>query len=195
MIFIAGTSGRVGKAIGVVAAIVVLMVVPSGASAATVRCRIEKPARVTYKGQQGQVLKLSDLTATNLPQRHTYGGSPCATANAIAWTWEFQVGSQEAEYEPAPEAIATDDDELTRAPPLTWRIKKSYGGEDGPECQRSTETFRHGHQRVAVRVLEEIDGKPCGSEHLAKTEETLSPCQEEELQGLRLPHSCPEGTT
>ncbi len=57
-----------------------ILMAPSGASAATTRCRIERPARVTV-GSLASTVEISDLTATNLPKYRTLGGSRCATAN------------------------------------------------------------------------------------------------------------------
>jgi hypothetical protein len=135
---------KIGVAI---AAATAVLTAASGSSAATVRCRIEKPARATY-GSPSSTLYLSDLTATNLPKHRTLGGSPCATANWLAYEFEYEVIHKQQ----APGVLETDEDEPTGAPPLEWEPwSNSFRFLECSE-EREIATFVHGHQRVSMRT-------------------------------------------
>lgn len=134
-------------------ALIAALIAPSAASAATARCRIEKPARATYgiATQNALEVKIDDLTATNLPKHHTFGGSPCATADRLAWSFEYELWSKRER----PGVLETDPDESLGVPPLEWfpvyeRGSEHYEGEYAVE--HLTATFRHGHQRVSLRA-------------------------------------------
>lgn len=167
----------------------IALLVPSLATARTEHCRVAKPARAT-KGGSEVTLKIGDLVERNVRRDEAVGGKPCEAANWLAWEYEYAMTSREAAYEEAPEVLVLYG--WHERPPTEWRVRDTSFHEDGPECERWTTTFRHGRQQVAMRVVEELQGKPCDSERLTTHEETLSPCEEEELQGTRAPQTCPD---
>lgn len=133
--------------VGVVSATAVLMA-PGAASAATTKCRIEKPARATW----GQV-EVSDLIVTNLPKHRTLGGSPCATADWLTYDLEGVLRSGARK----PVLFETDDDDRSGVPPLEWEAtynEEGYVKWEGDEnAEGVSVTFSHGRQRVSVRAL------------------------------------------
>jgi hypothetical protein len=64
-----------------------------------------------------QGVSIIGLSAMNVLAHRTAGGSPCATANELAWYFQDQVAHEEM-----PEVLLTDDDERARVPPLTWHV-------------------------------------------------------------------------
>lgn len=136
--------------VGVVSATAVLMA-PGAASAATTKCRIEKPARATY-GSLSSTVYLDHLTATDVPQRSE--GPQCALANELAFEFENHV----IEYGEAPGVLETDGWE-ERAPVEFFPDGNEL---DFSECseERETAIFTHGRQRVSWRVRLRWDELP-----------------------------------
>jgi hypothetical protein len=130
------------------AAVAVVLLCSGVADAQTTHCRIHAPARATYE----QAVSISDLTATNLPKHRTLGGSPCATASWLAYTFEWFMVSGPIVNNPMglPSTLETDDDELHRVRPLKWTMRYSIPITGCAEAL--TATFAHGHQLVSMRV-------------------------------------------
>jgi hypothetical protein len=154
------------KAILGLAAAAGVLLAPTTASAATTKCRIEKPARPSY-GSAEEItgpVKISHLVAKNLPRHHTLGGSPCATANRLAWTYEFEMTNPGAEAEnkgrPQDLETAASNQPGHEAPQLVWSIEET--GLKEPRCNiySYTATFSNGRQSVSVRVLLQLNEQP-----------------------------------
>jgi hypothetical protein len=150
--------------VGVAAAVGVLLA-PTAAGATT-RCRIQKPARPSY-GSSEEItgpVKISHLVAKNLPRHHTLGGSPCATANRLAWKYEFEMTNPGAESEnkgrPTDLETAASNQPGREAPQLVWSIEET--GLKEPRCNTYsyTATFSNGRQSVSVHVLLQLNEQP-----------------------------------
>jgi hypothetical protein len=140
----------------------------SSASAATTRCRIEKPARPTYGSPEDVTgpVRISHLVAKNLPRHHTLGGSPCATANRLAWEYEFQLTNPEAEGEhkgpPQVLETAASNQPGREVPRLEWSVEET--GLQEPRCNTFsyTVTFTYERQRVSLHaVVRHNASEPC----------------------------------
>ena len=97
--------------------------------------------------------------AKDLPRHHTLGGSPCATANRLAWQYESQVTNPEAEAENKgkPQVLETEASAQPgrEVPKLAWHVEET-GLKEPPGRGTNfsyTATFSDGRQRVSVRVL------------------------------------------
>lgn len=145
---------------------VLLAAIP--ANAHTTRCRIERPARPSYGSTEelrGPV-RISHLVAKNLPRRHTLGGSPCATANRLAWKYEFELTNPEAEAENKGEPqfleTAASNQPGREVPQLEWGITET--GLKEPRCNTYsyTATFTQGRQSVSLHAVEHLnEQEPC----------------------------------
>lgn len=153
--------------VGLVALLGVLFA-PSAANAATIKCRIEKPARPSY-GSTDELtgpVRISHLVAKNLPRHHTLGGSPCATANRLAWRYEFELTNPEAEAEnkgkPQFLETAASNQPGREVGQLEWGIQET--GLEEPRCNTYsyTATFTSGRQRVSLHAVEHLnEQEPC----------------------------------
>jgi hypothetical protein len=157
------------KAMVVVVAVVGFLMASSAASATTTKCRIEKPARPTYGSTEefwGPV-RISHLVAKNLSRHHTPGGSPCATANQLAWEYEFQLTNPEAEAErkgQPPEVLETkaSNQRGREVPRLEWVVEETPRKE--PRCNTFSYnvTFVQGRQRVSLHAVVQLNfQEPC----------------------------------
>jgi hypothetical protein len=156
------------KAMMGVATVVGVLVMPAAAGAATTKCRIEKPARPTYGSREdfhGPV-RISHLVAKNLPRHHTFGGSPCATANRLAWEYEFQLTNPEAEAEskglPLTLETAASNQPGREVPRYDWVVEET--GLKEPRCNvfSYTATFTEGRQSVSLHAVVHLNfQEPC----------------------------------
>jgi hypothetical protein len=156
------------KAMMGVAAVVGVLIAPSAAGATTTKCRIEKPARPTYGSREdfpGPV-KISHLVAKNLPKHHTFGGSPCATANRLAWEYEFELDDPEAQdnrYSLPPTSLETPASNRPgrEVPRLHWAVEET-GLKERCNVLSYTATFTEGRQSVSLHaVVHLILQPPC----------------------------------
>jgi len=115
------------------------------AAIAGTHCRVEKPARAHY----GAVSILS-VSEQNLPRRR----SPCATADWVAWGFEYeQVAAEDGvpEAEELPATVETDG--WHEGPPIEWAASYRWNeqGEGPVELLTAVFTARK-HQKVTVRA-------------------------------------------
>jgi hypothetical protein len=149
---------------GLVAAVTLVAAAATSAGAATKHCRIEKPARPadgTWESGYGTI-KISHLAAKDLPQHQTLGGSPCATANWLAYQYEEAVTNPEvqAENKGTPMALETyaSNQSGREVPKLEWQIKETSSRELHGHRLSYTATFVHGRERVSLRAVQHLEG-------------------------------------
>lgn len=153
------------KAVLAAATMLLLVVLSSVANAATVRCRIEKPASIKWDGGLERV-GITNLAATNLPKGRGYE-APCASANRLAWEFEYHWGEGEAPSVLTTPPRQTED----RWQPIPWNVhyknqgvigrlgeiegvtitaEEEENGVEGPPIEALTATFQYGSERVSL---------------------------------------------
>ena len=151
-------------AFGLASALALLVAAATPASAATKHCRIEKPARPAYGTWESGygTIKISHLVAKNLPQHQTLGGSPCATANWLAYQYEDAVTNPEvqAENKGMPQSLETyaTSQAGSEVPKLEWQIAETSLKEERGNHLSYTATFTHGRERVSLHAVRHLEG-------------------------------------